>query len=245
MRKILIPLLALATAAVVVATPAPALAQAGRGDSAVQFRIGGFFPEGDSAFWEDTEARFTQRTSDFEAVIVGFSYVRSVNNNFEVGLNLDLYDETVRSAEAGFVDEFGFPILHDATLSMVPLTVDFRLLPFGRFKLRGQDRRVLQPAFYIGGGAGLNLYEYEEIGDFVDDSFDPPEIFGPERFVSRGAALQLHALTGVEIPVGGAFNILVEGRYSWAEEELEDDFDGFGDIDLGGPAFYVGGAFRW
>ena len=219
-------------------------AQPGRGDAAFQIRLGGFFPRGDSDFWRDTEERFTIRPGDFDAFQLGFTYVHSVNNNFEVGLNLDLYNETQISQERDFVDEFGLPILHDTTLQMVPISVDFRLIPGGRYRLRGGGRRVLQPVFYIGGGAGVNFYEYEEIGDFVDDFVDPPEVF-PSRFVADGAAFSAHALAGLEMPMGGPFSVMLEGRYTWAEDDLDDDFAGFGDIDLGGPSVFVGGAFRW
>jgi hypothetical protein len=127
---------------------------------------------------------------------------------------------------------------------MVPVTVDFRMLPFGRHKVRGQGRRVLKPAFYVGAGAGVLLWDYEEIGDFLDFTFDPPVIFF-DRFEDDGAALELHALAGVEIPMSPRFNLIVEGRYSWADDDLDAGFAGLGEIKFDGASAFLGGSFRF
>ena len=238
---------ALAVAAtLLVAAPlmAPSTQAQGRGDDAFQIRLGGFFPSGDSDFWDDNENRFTLDADDFNSAIVGFTYVHSITNHLEFGVNLDVFEETTLSAERDFVDEFGSDILHDTTLSTVPIVVDLRVVPGGRFKLRG-PRRVLKPVFYFGAGFGVNFYEYEEIGDFVDDSIPEDPVVFSGVFEARGVAPVAHGLVGLEFPVGGIISIIAEGRYVWSETEIDDDFDGLGDIDLGGAAAYVGASFRW
>ena len=226
----------------------PGFAQSGGGGSAVQFRVGGYFPVGGGEFWDETEEVFTVDISDFDEVMVGFSYVTSINNNFEIGFNIDFYDERVDSTYRGsIVNEFDLPshIFHTSSLELVPVTVDFRLLPFGRYKIRGpQGRRVLKPVFYVGGGAGVLLWDYEEIGDFLDFTFDPAVLFF-DRFKDDGAAFEVHALAGLEIPMSPRFNLLVEGRYSWADDDLDDGFAGLGNIELGGVSAFIGGSFRF
>ena len=217
-----------------------------RADTAFQFRFGGFFPSGSSDFWSDNEEVFTLRVGDFDDFIFGMSFVRSVGNRLEVGFNGDYYASTTRSSYRGFVDSAGFPILHDTRLSEVPLTVDLRLVPFGRYRVRGDQGqyRVQKPVFYVGGGAGAVYWKYEEVGDFLDFNFDPPEIFF-DRFIDDGWSFEYHALAGFELPLGHASSLLFEGRYSWAEETLGGDFGGLGTLDLGGLAVYVGGSWRF
>lgn len=221
----------------------PAPAQSGGAQSGVQIRLGGFFPGGGGDLWDANEEDFTLAISDFDDFSLGFSLVRAINNHVEVGLNTDFYDSTVFSAYRGWVDEDGFPIFHDTTLETIPVTLDLRLLPFGRYKVRGRGA-VLRPVPYIGGGVGVNYWVYEETGDFLDFTFDPPVVFF-DSFQDSDVAFQAHVLAGIEFPVGDSFTILSEGRYTWSDDNLNDDFAGLGKIELGGASFFFGGAFRF
>jgi hypothetical protein len=229
------------------ATPARAQGHpldAGPLDRAVQFRLGGFFPKAEGGLWEENESVFTLDGSDFNGVAAGFSYVHGATNHVELGLNIDFYGETVLAADRDFTEAgTGAPILHDTDLGLVPLTVDLRFLPAGRYRIRG-ERRVLKPVFYVGGGLGFTFWEYEETGDFVDDS-DPlfPEIFF-DRYKDSGAAFEVHALAGAEIPITPHFHVLLEGRRSWSEAEPDESYAEFflnpgGDNDLDLDATWV------
>ena len=233
-----------------VATVLPGTSQAqslhGRSpDKAFQLRLGGFFPEGGGALWNDNEERFTLRVEDFDDFVVGFTFVNAFSNDWEIGFNVDFYDEKVLSEEAMFVDEDGFPIFHDTRLEMLPLSVDVRLLPGGRYRMRGRGARVLKPVFYVGGGIGANVWEYEEVGDFVDDvdPNDPFVFFG--RFKEEGVAFQAHVLAGFEFPMNPGFSLMLEGRYAWADDELNDELAAFDRIELGGASFFGGASFRF
>lgn len=214
-------------------------------ESSMQFKLGGFFPSGGDDFWAETEDTFTLDTDDFQDAILGFTYVHGVTNNVEIGFNVDIYDATVVSAYRGVVDEDGFSILHDSTLQMVPMSVDVRLLPGGRYAVRGPRGRLVQrPVFYLGGGIGVNFFEYEEIGDFVDFG-DPALPVGFDRFRDQGAAFQTHVLAGVELPLGERWSLMFEGKHTWVDEELGDDFAGLGTIDLGGFSISAGASIRF
>ena len=41
------------------------------------------------------------------------------------------------------------------------------------------------------------------------------------------------------------FGIYAEGRWTWAEATLKDDFEGFGKLDLGGREVVAGLTWRW
>jgi len=214
--------------------------------NAFQVRFGWFFLEGDGELWETNEEVFTLKASDFDSFVFGLSFVHSFDNKVELGGNIDFYSRTVRSSYRDWVDGRGYPIYHDTYLAMTPMTVDVRFLPTGRHRIRAGGRRVLKPVFYVGGGIGFVLWNYEEYGDFLDFSEDPdnPYIF-PASFRDDGAAFEYHGLMGVELPMGPASSILFEGRYSKADEKLGDDFEGLGNIELGGPSIYAGFSFRF
>ncbi len=241
--------LVLASVALVAAVGTSAQAgPRGDGEVAFQVRLGGFFPDADSDFWDDPIEgdgvfnAFTLDDSDFNDGVFGFSLVNGFNNYFEAGFNVDFFDAENVSAVRGFVDQDGFPILHDSRLRMVPLSIDLRVLPTGRYGARGGGRFVSRPVFYLGGGIGVTYWEYEEIGDFVDQTTD--EIFF-DRFIDSDWAFTTHALAGLEFPVAPTWSLFFEGRYQWVDDEVGGDFAGLGDIDLGGAYAFVGASFRF
>jgi hypothetical protein len=211
-----------------------------------QFRLGGFFPSGGGDFWRESEQVFTLDTSDFQGFIFGMSYVADLNNYIDLGVNVDFYGQTVTSSYRAWADQNGIPFLHDSELTEVPLTVDVRFLPIGRFAERGKrgQYKVARPVPYLGLGIGMNFWEYEETGDFLDFTYEPPVPF-LASFHDDGVAFEWHALAGVEIPLSPFGSLLFEGRYSWCKATLSQDFSGLGDIDLGGGSIYGGFGFRF
>jgi hypothetical protein len=211
---------------------------------AFQLRFGYLFPHGEGALWDDSASRFTLAPEDFNGPVWGLSFVTAVNDNFEVGVHGDWYGETVVAEERGFVDEFGYAVVHDTTLEQRPFAIDVRLIPGGRYRGGSPARSRLKPVFYIGAGLGVNIWDYEESGDFVDAG-DPdlPIYYG--TFKESGEALEARVLAGLELPLSPGFNVLVEGRYSWAQGDLNRDLAGFETIDLGGAWAFVGASFRF
>jgi hypothetical protein len=213
-------------------------------DHSFQVRFGYFFPRGEGALWDDVSDRFTLAADDFNGPAWGLSFVTAVNNNFEIGVHGDWYGKTVLAEERHFVDELGYPIVHETTLEERPFAVDFRLIPGGRYRSGGRGRAMLKPVFYLGAGVGINLWDYEEVGDFVDPS-DPTLPIYPAGFRESGEALEARVLAGLELPVSPGFNVLVEGRYTWAEGELNQDLIDLEAIELGGAWGFVGASFRF
>lgn len=238
-----IALLITITLTTIGASIAPAQAQP-RGarlpENAFQFRLGYLMQPGGGTVWEENEEAFTLSATDFNDFVWGLSFGRGLANNVELGFNVDFYDSTVSSEYRDYVDEYGYFILHDTHVRQVPLTIDFRLLPTGRYRGRGS----LQPVLYLALGGGLNLWKYEESGEFIDFSSTDLAIF-PSHFVDSGVTWEAHAAGGLEVPMNRGFSLLFEGRYSWSEAELEGDFAGLGNLQLGGASVYVGGSFRF
>ena len=232
-------------AAATLLTVGPAAAAPPGTDGAFNFRLGGFFPTGHGDFWATNEAAFTLDHSDFNGLIGGVGYTASINNYFEFDVNADFYSATNRSEERCCWDLYGYPILHDTRLTEFPLSFGFRVLPAGRFARRGAEGKhyVRRPAFYIGGGIGMNYWQYEEQGDFLATDGYPTYA----RFVATGLAFQTHAMIGMEFPVAPEWNITFEVRQSWAEATPGGEFTYINDgsLDLGGTSIFVGGSLRF
>jgi hypothetical protein len=212
-------------------------------------RLGGFFPDGGGDLWNGNEALFTLDASDFDGFNFGTSLLHSVNPHAEIGVNADFYDEGVASSYRdpipGFPDLIpehpdGFPIVHDTELSLLPVTLDVRYLPWPRS--RGPRRGG--PVIYFGAGLGMVFWEYEEVGEFLDFSSDPVTIIA-DSFRDSGTAFTYHVLAGIELPLSLSTNVLFEGKWSSADDELQGDFSGLGEIELGGASVCAGLSFRF
>lgn len=215
-------------------------------DHALQLKLGVAANRGDGEFWAATEEAFTLAAGDFDDLALGLTWTSGIGSHFDVGFNVDLYDSTVRAGYRDLGDQDGYPILHDSRLRMVPVSVDFRILPFGRGIRRDRAGipRERSPLVYFGGGVGLNVYRYEEFGDFVN--FDHPDWpVVEDAFRDDGVAPLATAVAGVEIPMGDILGLVFEGRYRWSKVDPGDDFRGLGSLDLSGPSAYVGLSLRF
>ncbi len=228
----------------VLALAAPAEAASHGTDGAFTFRLGGFFPSGDSSFWQANEQAFTLDHSDFNGAIGGVGYTAAINNYVEFGVAIDFYSQTQRSADR-IPDVNGNPILHDTRLAISPLTADIRVLPGGRYKQSGHDGRyrARRPVPYLGAGIGLDYYQYEEVGDFV--ATDNSIVF--DRFQTSGLEFETHVMLGIEFPVSPQWYITLEARQSWAKATPGGAFATInpGSLDLGGTSVFVGGSIRF
>jgi hypothetical protein len=229
---------ALATCCVLLTTfGVPAIA--GSPDRSFEARFGGFFLEGDGDFWADNESVFTLDASDFDDATIGLTYSVSFNRFFDMDINADLFDETIVSEYRDFTDDSGFPIFHDSTLSIVPVTLGLRFLPFGHG--RHGERR---PTLFLGAGAGVNFWRYEEFGDFIDFN-DPanPLVFGD--FSESGQAFVSYVAAGLQLPVSHNFSLGFEARRFMSDDELKGDFAGLGTLDMNGTSASISGHWRF
>jgi hypothetical protein len=197
--------------------------------NAFQLRLGYFAPQGGGASWDSLDERYGLSASDFGGGAWGLGFLGGVSPYLEVGINVDWYQSTVSSADPYYVDEYGYPILHDTTVRQAPLGVDLRLLPGGR--------RPGRPVFYLGAGAGIDFWEYQEVGDFVDE-YDPtlPIYFG--SFGESGQSLEGRVLAGLEFPVSPWVNLTFDGRYTFSDDDPAT-------VERDGLWMFAGVAFRF
>lgn len=203
------------------------------GDNVVRFHLGAFEPDGDSEYWEANEEDFTSDAADFEDVVAGAEYQRYISGRIGVVGSLMIFNGEETSAFRDFVDTRGDDIFHTTDLEIVSLTAGLRL------DLLRRDR-VIVP--YVGVGGGLYAWSLVEEGDFID--FDSPEreiFFG--IFEEDGVTTGWYWNAGLSATLGRKWSVFAEARWSRAEDELEGDFEGLGDLDLGGRS--VTGGVSW
>lgn len=205
--------------------PAPAEAEA-----SVRFRLGQLTPEGDSPYWEEKAIDFTRDVDDFEDLFVGGDFLWDTTPWLGVMVSLDHFSTDVDQEYRDFVDDQGFPIAHTTTLEITPVTLGLvvRLAP---------PRAPVRP--YLGAGGGLYLWRLQEEGDFIDFTTSPPEIFFGD-FEDDGSPFGYYLLAGIEVPLGAYLSLVAEGRWDQADDELEGDFAGLGDLDLSGRRVSAG-----
>ncbi len=198
---------------------------------AVRGYIGIFSPQGSSEYWDDTFEAFTGSTSDFEDVVFGFDYLWRTSNRSGLLFGTSFYSGAATQAYRDWVDGDGQDVNHTTKLDLTELTAAY-VVRLGAHGMRP----------YIGGGGGLLWWGLREEGYFIDFA-DPglPIVFA--SYDAGGTTWELFALAGLDVPIGYRWSFFVEGRYRWAEAELDGDFSGFGTVDLSG--FQLAGGFSW
>ncbi len=196
------------------------------GGSAFQFRLGGFFPSGGGELWNKNEQIFTLDTSHFNDAAIGFSYIHGITNNFELGFNVDWYDSTAGSYDKGFDLAPDLHPAHDTELQLSPVTVDFRFLPMGRYSYRGRGQHpVHQVVPFFGAGVGLLFWSYDERGYFIYQNTDTGAYENQYADLrDDGSTFEAHVLAGIEVPMSPSWNLLFEGRYSWADAHVNNAY---------------------
>lgn len=211
----------------------PAWAQPRRGfyerDGAFRVHLGVFQPEGDSEYWNEKELDFTGGVDDLENASFGLDYLLTINRHFSVQFSGTGYSGETTQSYIDFVDNFGDRIRHDTTLTIASGTVGFLVHPVG------SDAPVSP---YLGAGGGAYFWSLEEEGDFIDFGAGNEVFFATLQ--DEGVAFGYYYLVGLEAPLTRSLSIFGEGRWDQVDDELSDDFEGFGDVDLSGQTFRVG-----
>lgn len=233
----------LATALAVLGLAEPVLAasyrRAGRGhwgeSQALRLQFGLFTPRGDSEYWDEKALDFTGDADSFEDLALGIEYLRYLGPRMGLLVGGNFYEGDATQVYRDFVDERGFDIGHDTELDIASFTVGLLA------HLRRRDAAVVP---YVGVGGGLYAWRLSEDGDFIDFGPAAPEIF-TGFFEAEGTTLGYYLQAGLEVPIGSAWTVFADARWQRVTDELEDDFTGFGDLDLGGRSLSLGVAWSF
>ncbi len=218
---------------------APAAAQGygyrSAAENGLRVRLGLFTPEGGSAYWEEKERDFTGEPEDFEDASFGVEYQRALTPMLHLLVGGTFFEGIHDQSYRDFEDDRGRPIVHTTALETASFDAGLRLdlAPPGV---------PLVP--YMGAGGKLVSWTLTEDGDFIDFSTSPPEIF-TDFFEAEGTATGYFLLLGIEVPVGRSFSFFAEGRWHEVNDDLADDFEDLGELDLSGQELAAGVTWRF
>jgi len=207
------------------------------------FNMGYGIPSAGSEIYDFVTDELTVDSRDFSSILVGGSLGIRVLPRVEVGLEMSYSNANIRSEMRDWVDMDDLPIEQNTKFSSIPLTVSVKGYLFERG--RQISRLAWVPGVwspFIGAGGGKVFYTFKQVGDFVD--YDSYNVFA-DTFRSDGGTGIFHVLAGAEYSLSPSFFITGEGRYSWAEADMDQDFVGFDPIDLSGFQTTIGLAIRF
>lgn len=204
----------------------------GRPRSAVGLRGSWLFARAESELFDFIRDQLTVDHRDFNAPGIVIEYAGSLTSRFELVGGFEFTRARVASEYRDFVDNNRLPIEQVTALSTTRLTASLRAY------LTSRGREVSQLAWvptratpYVGAGAGIQRYDLQQSGDFVDAvTFN---VFS-DTFRSVGWVPTTHVFGGLNVRVFRSLFFATEGRYAWASAELSDDFVGFDALDLAG-----------
>jgi opacity protein-like surface antigen len=227
------------------AAPAPAQ-ESGRGflfgrpDWNVSVSGGFSHPNAGSDIFSDITNGLTLRRSDFNGAAIGADLAYSIRSDLDLAFGVSYAGTSTRSEFRRWQDNNNQPIEQTTNFARVPLTASLKwyLMPRGR----SVGRFAWIPATYapyIGAGAGVMWYNFEQTGDFVDTNSTAKTVFNND-FVSSSWTPTAHVLAGIDYSLSPRWALRAEGRYSWARTDLSQDFSGYQSIDLSGFTTTVG-----
>ena len=226
----------------------------------ITFKIGYFIPRaqgGKDSLWTIEFDNMSYTKSNFRDTVYGFAYEYFVAPQLSLMLSIDTYSKTKLGTYKDYVGDTideqdfafdygeGFAISHSFDVSITPFQVSLKLTPLGR-------RTRLIP--YIGGGAGLYLWNVRFRGDMIDLSKNAETIFYDKELneyvighpiypadvrEDNRFSVGYHAFAGLMFPVGNRLTIDGQIKYNSLKVKLE-AFKGFEDFDLSGYQLTIG-----
>jgi hypothetical protein len=201
------------------------------GDS-LDLLAGYVVPRGGSDVFDQNELETTFETDDLGGFGGSIAYNRFLGEFVNLGFGVSFYESDTTVEDLDFEFSNGQPILRDIFMEIVPLEVSLHVLPTGR------NAPVIP---YVGGGFGVYFWKYEEIGDFIINRHNDPEIITGSAF-SDGSEPGWHVEGGIMIPVSRSTTFTAEYKYWKADGDLDPrGFDpAFEPLDLSANMFSAG-----
>lgn len=199
-------------------------------------------PGAGSEVFDFSEEIFTLDNGDFGSPLVGAALAVRATERVDVTVDVGYARSEVDSEYRDWVGADDLPIAQTTTLKRVPVTVGAKLYLWDRGRTISRFAwvpRTWTP--YVGGGVGVTHYTFRQEGEFVD--FETLDIWY-DALESEGTATTGFLRGGADISVGPHFIFNLDGRYTWADGGMDQDFEGFDDIDVGGFEATFGFAVR-
>lgn len=242
---------AITAAFLAVAAPSAVSAQGGDGflfkepRVTLKFETGYGFQRAQGDIFDEVLAVHTLDRRDFDAPYLGGELSVRVSDRVDVGFGVGYQGASTISEYWDYEGTDGLPIEQITELQLIPVVVS------GKYFLASRGRSIGRFAWipnrvvpYVGAGVGLMSYRFEQTGEFVDES-DPGLPIYQDRLTSDRSTFMARGAAGVNLALGRQFVLNGEARYNYARAPLDQDFSGFGDIDLNGLQLVAGVAIRF
>ncbi len=234
--------------ATLVAAPAAARAQ-GEGFLFVDPRytlsvFGGFAAaSAGSDVFDFSIDELTLERGDFSGLDFGADMGFRLTPRMDLVLGFSRSGSSTKSEFRDWVDSEDQPIEQVTKFVRVPLSASLRYHFTPRGRTIGSFAWIpSQFVPWVGLGAGMMSYKFEQVGDFVD--FETDEIFF-DRFTSKGWAPMLQGSVGGGWSLSPRWMLNGELRYVYASATPEGGFEGFDRVDLSGLSTSVGIGLRF
>lgn len=203
-------------------------------------------PRARSELFSFTTQELTLARSDFVAGSFGADLALMLGDRMDLVLGV-VRDQSLNDSEfRDWVDNNDLPIEQTTRFLRQPFTAGIRY----HFAERG--RSVGSYAWiptrfvpFVGIGAGLMRYEFEQAGDFIDMA--TLDVFS-DRFLEEGWSPVLQGSAGASWNLNPYLQVVGEFRYLRARGDAGgsgDDFQGFGRLDLSGLSTMFGLSLRF
>lgn len=204
-------------------------------NNAIRLRLGVFTPDANDAYFRGVKDEFTGDPQDLQDAVGGFDYELDVSRHLGLLFSTDYFQGRMDNSYRGYVDDRGHRITHQTSLEITPVTAGLVV------KLAPEQAPVVP---YIGGGGGLYWWRLRESGDFIDFGTQNLDVFH-DTFEDSGGVLGYYLVAGVDVPISPYFSVFGEARWDRAHDELGQDFQDFGTLDLSGRRVMGGVAWHF
>jgi hypothetical protein len=190
-----------------------------------------------------TTSNLTLRRGDFSSPELGADLAFRAADRTQIVLSADLSGVNRASEFRNYIDDKNQPIEQRTTFRRVPVTLSAKQYLTAPGRAIGRFSWIpSRAAAYVGLGGGIQYYQFEQDGDFID--FDTYDVFH-DHYKSEGWAPIGHVLAGFDYTLSPRFALTTEGRYARSSARLSRDFSGFERLDLSGYSTTVGLTVRF
>jgi hypothetical protein len=166
---------------------------------------------------------------DMQSEYYGLEYEHFFGRHLSFALEGGYYEKEHYSQYRDFVFQDGSPIFQNLALKITFMEMDFKIYPMGH-------RTRIYP--YVGGGAGVYRWKYEQWGDFVDSQ--TWDVYEDEYVESSAYSVGFNGKAGLVVRFSRFLGVSFETRYLYLKGELSSFFEGFNKLDMSGFTFSLG-----
>lgn len=181
--------------------------------------------------------RMTLDPRDFHQAKIALEFGVRLSERTDIDFEMVFAGSSMSSEFRDWVDNDDLPI--EQTTDIFKSTYGLNVKRY----LRNRGERLSQFAWiptswapFVGAGGGLAVYEFGQVGDFID--FQTSEVFGAD-LKSRGHGALGKVLAGMDFYFGSGWALTTTWQYTWSTSPMNGGFQQFQPLDLGG----LGGQF--